>query len=398
MIRISIPYLITVAAAALLLIIGHSVMTPGMIKFQNAPNEVAKAKVERVIEKAETNYDFLDDFDEENESVPLTPGSKIIFEAKVLDGTRKGQIIRAEQTFSPLLIDRSKEIEKGNKIILFNNEMGWFFGGYLRTNKLLGLGILFVFCVLLFGGKKGFNTIISLGFTCSAIFAVFIPSILSGKNIYLMSILVCVYTMIMVPLIVIGYNKKALASILGCVGGVITAGIIALVMDKLLFLKGIIDEHSRYLVNLPGDIQFNLRAIIFAGIIIGAMGAVMDVSISIASSLWEIKEKAENIKFKELLKSGITIGRDIMGTMADTLILAYIGCSLTVVILLSIYSSSLFGLFNSEMIAVEILQALAGSFGILFAMPLTALFSSFIYLGKPREDSGSFSQDQNRHQ
>jgi len=398
MIRISIPYLITVAAAALLLIIGHSVMTPGMIKFQNAPNEVAKAKVERVIEKAETNYDFLDDFDEENESVPLTPGSKIIFEAKVLDGTRKGQIIRAEQTFSPLLIDRSKEIEKGNKIILFNNEMGWFFGGYLRTNKLLGLGILFVFCVLLFGGKKGFNTIISLGFTCSAIFAVFIPSILSGKNIYLMSILVCVYTMIMVPLIVIGYNKKALASILGCVGGVITAGIIALVMDKLLFLTGIIDEHSRYLVNLPGDIQFNLRAIIFAGIIIGAMGAVMDVSISIASSLWEIKEKAENIKFKELLKSGITIGRDIMGTMADTLILAYIGCSLTVVILLSIYSSSLFGLFNSEMIAVEILQALAGSFGILFAMPLTALFSSFIYLGKPREDSGSFSQDQNRHQ
>jgi len=395
MIRISIPYLITIAAAVLLLVVGHSIMTPGMIKFQNAVNEVVKAKVERVIEKVETNYDFLDDFDEEYETVPLTPGTKIIFEAKALDGARKGQTITAEQTFSPLLIDRSKEIEIGNKVVLFNNEMGWYFGGYLRTNKLLGLGIIFIFCVLLFGGKKGFNTIVSLSFTCSAIFAVFIPSILSGKNIYIMSILVCVYTMAMVPLIVIGYNKKALASILGCVGGVVVAGFIALVMDKLLFFTGIIDEHSRYLVNLPGDIQINLRAIIFAGIIIGAMGAVMDVSISIASSLWEIKEKAEKIKFKELLKSGITIGRDIMGTMADTLILAYIGCSLTVVILLSIYSSSLFGLFNSEMIAVEILQALAGSFGILFAMPLTALFCAFIYLGKPREDSGSVSQDQN---
>ncbi|MCL2210435.1 MAG: YibE/F family protein [Treponema sp.] len=395
MIRISIPYLITIAAAVALLIIGHNTMTPGMINFQNTPNEVAKAKVERVIEKIEANYDFLDDFDEEYETVPMTGGRKIIFEAKVLDGMRKGQTITAEQTFSPLLIDRSKEIEKGNKVILFHNEIGWFFGGYLRTNKLLGLGIIFIFCVLLFGGKKGFNTIVSLTFTCSAIFAVFIPAILSGKNIYIMSILVCVFTIIMVPLIVIGYNKKSLASILGCVAGVMVAGIIALVMDKLLFFTGITDEHSRYLVNLPGDIQLDLKAIIFAGIIIGAMGAVMDVSISISSSLWEIKEKAENIKFKELLKSGITIGRDIMGTMADTLILAYIGCSLTVVILLSIYSGSLFGLFNSEMIAVEILQALAGSFGILFAMPLTALFSAFIYLGKPRGDSGSVSQDQN---
>jgi len=396
MIRISIPYIITIAAAVALLIIGNGIMTPGMIKFQNNPNEVVKAKVEKVFEKVETNYDFLDDFDDEIETVPLSPGIKIMFEAKVLNGARKGQTITAEQTFSPILIDRSKEIEKGNKVILFNNEMGWFFGGYLRTNRLLGLGIIFIFCVLLFGGKKGFNTIVSLSFTCSAIFAVFIPSILSGKNIYLMSILICVYTMVMVPLIVIGYNKKSLASILGCVGGVMVAGIIALVMDKLLFFTGIIDEHSRYLVNLPGEIQINLRAVIFAGIIIGAMGAVMDVSISIASSLWEIKEKAKNINFRELLKSGITIGRDIMGTMADTLILAYIGCSLTIVILLSIYSSSLFGLFNSEMIASEILQALAGSFGILFAMPLTALFSSIIYLRKPNEDSGSISQDQNQ--
>jgi len=395
MIRISIPYLITITVAVALLVIGHNLMSSDMINFQNAPNEVAKGKVERIIEEVETNFDFLDNFDEENESVPMAGGSKIIFEARVLDGLRKGQTIIAEQTFSPLIIDRTKEIEEGNKVILFSNEMGWFFGGYLRTNKLLGLGIIFIFCVLLFGGKKGFNTILSLGFTCSAIFAVFIPAILSGKNIYIMSILVCTYTMIMVPLIVIGYNKKSLASILGCVGGVMIAGIIALIMDKLLFLTGIIDEHSRYLINLPGDIQLNLRAIIFAGIIIGAMGAVMDVAISIASSLWEIKEKAASIKFKELLKSGITIGRDIMGTMADTLILAYIGCSLTIVILLSIYSSSLFGLFNSEMIAVEILQALAGSFGILFAMPLTALFSASIYLRKPREDSGSVSQDQN---
>jgi uncharacterized membrane protein len=151
-------------------------------------------------------------------------------------------------------------------------------------------------------------------------------------------------------------------------------------MDKVLFLTGIVDEHSRYLSNLPLETPINLRAIIFAGIIIGAMGAIMDVAMSISSALWEVKEKAGKIKFETLFRSGLTIGRDIMGSMANTLILAYIGTSLSVVLLLSVYSDSLSSLFNMEMIAVEILQALAGSFGILFAMPLTAFFCAKIYL------------------
>jgi len=158
-------------------------------------------------------------------------------------------------------------------------------------------------------------------------------------------------------------------------------------MDSALHLTGIVDDQSRYLINLPGDLKLNLKAIIFAGIIIGAMGAIMDVAVSLASSLWEIKEQVKSISFKELFRSGVTIGRDIMGSMADTLILAYIGSSLTVVLILTIFSGSLLGLFNSEMIAVEILQALAGSIGILFAMPLTAFFSSIIYLRKKDDKS-----------
>jgi uncharacterized membrane protein len=106
----------------------------------------------------------------------------------------------------------------------------------------------------------------------------------------------------------------------------------------------------------------------------------MDVAMSISSSLWEIKEKAGRINFETLFRSGLTIGRDIMGTMANTLILAYIGSSLSVVLILSVYSNSLMNLFNMEMIVVEILQALAGSLGILFAMPLTAVICSAVFL------------------
>ena len=381
MIRISIPYLITIFVSVLLLVVGHNFAVKGMYKFQNNDNETVKAKVQSVLGKVTPNYDFLDDLDEaELESFLMVQGEKIVFIAKVSEGKRKGAVITAEQTFSPLLRDNSKEVEKGDSVLLINNEMGWYFGGYIRINSLIILGIIFVLCLLLFGGRKGFNTILSLGFTCTAVFAVFIPSILSGKNIYVMSLLICAYVTSLVPLIVMGYNRKSLAAITGCAAGVVISGIITLIMNRTLHLTGIVDEHSRYLVNLPGDISLNLSAIIFAGIIIGAMGAIMDVSISISSALWEIKENARNIRFKELLKSGMNIGRDIMGTMADTLILAYIGSSLTLVLLLSVYSSSPLSLFNSEMLAVEILQALAGSLGILFAMPLTALFCSFIYL------------------
>jgi uncharacterized membrane protein len=157
-------------------------------------------------------------------------------------------------------------------------------------------------------------------------------------------------------------------------------GIITVIMDKVLFLTGIVDENSRYLANLPLETSIDLRAIVFSGIIIGAMGAIMDVSMSISSSLWELKEKAGNITFEALFRSGLTIGRDIMGSMANTLILAYIGTSLSVVLILSVYSDSLVTLFNMEMITLEILQALAGSFGILLAMPLTAFFCATIYL------------------
>ncbi|MCL2229632.1 MAG: YibE/F family protein [Treponema sp.] len=371
MIRISIPYLITIFFSILILVIGHNLaISGGISSIHNTKNEIVRAKVIKIVEEITPEYDEL--------MGSMMPGKKIIFEALVTGGNKKGDVLKAEQNFSSLSKNRLREVKAGDSVLLINNFISWNFEGFYRVNWLVILGILFVICLISFGGKKGFNTVLSLVLTCISVFAVFIPAILSGKNIYLMSILVCIYNIVTTPLIIMGYNKKSFSAIAGCMAGVMLSGLIAIVMDRLMSLTGI-NEHSRYLVSLPGDIDLNLNAIIFSGIIIGAMGAVMDVSSSLASALWEVKEKAKDITFKELFKSGINIGKDIMGTMADTLILAYIGSSLTAVLLLSMISQSFLGLFNSELIAVEILQALAGSFGILFAMPLTALFCSVIY-------------------
>jgi len=384
--RISIPYLLTVIVSVLLIIIGHSIAAKGLLTFQDSSWEIVNARVQKIVERIEPGdrLDFIDDFDyfDDYDDLLSVMGVKIIFEARITNGVRRGEIVLAEQSFSPLLQDRSKEVARGNSISLINTDMGWFFNGYILINKLIVLGVIFTLCILFFGGKKGFNTILSLGLTCAAVFAVFIPSILTGKNIYLMAVLVCVYTTPMTLLLVIGFNQKSLAAMIGCMSGIVVTGIITLVMDKVLFLTGIVDEHSRYLANLPLDVPINLKAIVFAGIIIGAMGAIMDVAMSISSSMWEIKEKAVKIDFNSLFRSGINIGRDILGSMANTLVLAYIGTSLSIVLLLSIYSNSLYELLNREMIVVEILQALAGIFGILSAMPLTAFICAAFYLKK----------------
>ncbi len=137
-------------------------------------------------------------------------------------------------------------------------------------------------------------------------------------------------------------------------------------MTKVLALTGVVDESSYSLTTVNPDHPIDLLAIIFAAIIIGAMGAVMDVAMSLSSSLHELKLKVMSISPKELFKSGMVIGRDMMGTMANTLVLAYIGSSLTVTVLIVIYNSSMTELLNKERIVVEILQALVGSIGILF--------------------------------
>lgn len=224
-----------------------------------------------------------------------------------------------------------------------------------------------------------------------AVFLVFIPSVLSGYNIYLSSILICAYVILMTLAIVGGFNKKSAAAALGCFSGVLISGALTLMMGGILHINGMTDEHSFYLFNVNPTNPIDLKGVVFAAIIIGAMGAIMDVSISIASSLWELFEQVENPTAGQLIRSGFAIGRDMMGTMSNTLILAYIGSSLSLVLLLMAYSPPLLSLLNREMIVSELLQTLVGGVGILCTIPMTSFICSMMYtrrhIKKQKEES-----------
>lgn len=329
----------------------------------------------------------VDDVSEETiDSGYETFSSKTIsFTARITNGDQKGTVTNARQYMDDMVAVDAKVVEQGDKILMSSliardgDGKEWTFVEYDRSGVLLMLLISFFLLIILFGRKKGLNTIISLVFTCLSIFMVFVPSILKGNNIYLSSIIVSIFIIFMSLLLINGADKKTLCAIVGNLGGLMIAGILAYLISKILNLTGITDDDTMFLLMLETEKPIDLIAVLWSSIVIGSLGAVMDVSMSIASALNELSENMVEKNFKTMLKSGLNIGQDAIGTMTNTLILAYIGSSLAVVLLLVANYNDTLLLFNLEMIVFEIIQAIIGSMGILFAIPITSVFAAYVY-------------------
>ena len=374
-------YLVTIVLAVLYLAAGHYFAVQGLSFFkEKSPTDVVEARVVKLL--------------------PAAAGAKfeqIRFEAELLSGRQEGvKVTAAQNKAGSFAVGR--DVAVGDKVLLLpgrSSQGEWSYAEHLRSNVLMWLFAVFALSIIAFGRMQGVNTLISLIFCCLSIFAVFVPAILSGKNVYCWTILTCAFIVVTNLLLVNGISRKTVATILGCIGGLVIAALISASADSFLQLTGLVDEDSMYLLFLnPADpvdlkaIIFSaiiigaLGAIIFSAIIIGALGAIMDVAMDIASALNELAATTAEPTRKMLLQAGNNIGRDILGMMSNTLILAYIGGSLTIVLLFFAYNHSLLYLLNKEMVVVEILQAVIGSFGILFTIPFTSFICSRLYVKK----------------
>ena len=370
-------YILTVFLSCLLLWLGWMSVKNDAHLFQNTSGSDSEEALCRVLEITD------DDQTISNLGDMYYLEQRIEFDAEILRGPRKGEIISAEQLIDNVSTLGVQPVEVGDKLFVYSPADGtdgvWSAGAFYRSGQVALLLGFFCLALLLFGQKKGFNTMLSLAFTCGAVFLVFVPSILAGRNPYLWSCLICLYIIGMTLALVSGFSCKSLASALGCSGGVLVAGLMTVLCSHTMKLTGFLDDDSLYVYLMNPDQPIDLKAIIFAANIIGALGATMDVAMSLSSSLHELSEQAPNISFTEMFRSGIRIGQDIMGTMANTLVLAYIGSSLSTVLLFVSYQASLLQLLNRELIIVELLQALSGSIGILFTIPISAFVSSVLY-------------------
>ncbi|ABW19588.1 YibE/F family protein [Alkaliphilus oremlandii OhILAs] len=269
-------------------------------------------------------------------------------------------------------------VEPGDKILATiemsdEGNLEAYISEHLRSPYIYIVIGIFVALILIIGRMKGLKTVITLMLTILLVIKGLLPGLLAGYNPILLTILIAFVITLVTILAVSGINKKSFAAIIGILGGVFVAGLIAYLVGTEIKLTGLSSDEAVMLMYIPQGIAFDFRGLLFAGIIISAIGAIMDVGVSVASAMEEVRNVDPNISTKALIMSGMNVGKDAMGTMANTLILAYTGSSIPMLLLFTAYGEDFTKIINLDMIATEIIGALAGSIGLVLCIPLTAV-------------------------
>lgn len=311
-----------------------------------------------------------------------TEGRRIgqqLLEVKVLTGEHKGAVLEAANFLSAYA---NVDAKVGTKVIvrLDVDEQGELYvvsvPAYNRAPVMLGLALIFAALLVIIGRKKGVMALVGLVYTLACIWFIQVPMILRGAGPVLVSIIIVALTTAASLLFLTGLSRKTLCAVLGCVCGVGVAGIFAAVSGSISQLNGFNLPEAEDLVLRATQDTVRISGLLVSGILVASLGAVMDVAMSISSSCWELRQLNPGLPKAALFRSGMNIGRDAMGTMANTLILAFAGASLNTLLLFRIYGYPAIQLFNSDAIAVELIRGLAGSIGIILTVPLVAALSA----------------------
>lgn len=248
-----------------------------------------------------------------------------------------------------------------------------------REAALVIVVLLFMLATVLVGGKTGAKSLVGLVITVACIFCILIPLLLKGMPTLLTVFITCAYVAVVSFVILGGVKKKTVCAICGTVAGIAIALLFGLFAQCITRVNGLRVSDVEPLLQLrQTGTPIGLRGLLVGGITISALGAVMDVAMSLASSMSEIKDVDSSIERKALFKSGMNIGRDMVGTMTNTLILAFIGSSFVLIIYLYSLGLQPHMLFSSAYLAIEVISGVASSIGVILSVPITALISSII--------------------
>ncbi len=321
--------------------------------------------------------------------VPNSTGNNNISDkvkVKIISGKHKGQVLTVDNLIDNKDNDKnsieSYNVHKGDEMFLeyqgdnYGNIENPSIYDFIRYKYLAVIAFIFIALLIAIGGKKGIKSLLTLLFTVIAIVKILIPLILKGVNPELPTILICIILLTINFLIVSGFNKKSFSAILGTTLGLSTSAILLFISGNILRITGINDEDVQTLSTIVIGSTLNFKGIFFTCVMLGSLGAIMDIGITISSTMYEIKNNNPSISEKELIKSGMNVGKDIMGTMTNTLILAYIGSSLIVLLILLSYNMSFIEIINQDIVASEVLKALIGGISIILTIPCTVFITA----------------------
>lgn len=247
---------------------------------------------------------------------------------------------------------------------------------YDRSPIIYIIIIFFLIILCIIGGKQGINSAIALIFTFICIVFLFLPMIYRGISPIFAAIIVSVLTTIVTMYLIGGISSKTFTSIIGTVLGVIISGFFALIFGHLTKISGYNVSDIDQLSYVGQMTNINIGELMYAGILISSLGAIMDVAMSVSSTINEIFYRNPELSSKELFKSGINVGKDMMGTMSNTLILAFTGGSLNTLVFMYAYNYPAIQIMNMYSIGIEIIQGIAATLGVVLTVPIVSLISA----------------------
>jgi len=252
-----------------------------------------------------------------------------------------------------------------------------YIGDYVRTRPLLWIAVLFVALVALMGGMRGLRSLVGTAFSLLVIFTFVVPQIISGQDPLTVSLIGSLLLLTFSTYVTYGWTAKAHAAVAGMTVSLFVTAILAINFVDWTRLSGLGADESMYLVMQPGA-HINLHGLVLGGIIIGSLGVLDDICVSQASAVHELAAANRDLDWLELFLRSLNIGRDHISAMVNTLLLAYAGASMPLLLVFALYQEPLLRRLSREAVSEEIVRTLAGSIGLILAVPITSLMASLL--------------------
>lgn len=298
----------------------------------------------------------------------------------ITKGEKEGEEVEIEVGTIPQT--QNITYSRGNKVLINSyedmdgNEV-FYITDIIRTDMLLILFIIFILLATIVGKKKGFFSLLAMAISFVIIFLFLLPQIANGKDPVLIAILT---SLIIIPITFYlshGLEKKTTISILGTLIALVITGILSIVFVNLTKLSGGATEEALFLQGISGK-EYNLKGLLLAGIIIGTLGIMDDITISQTSIVYQLFDLKKDITTKELFKRSMELGKDHIASMINTLVLVYTGASMPLLLLFMNESRTFGEVINLEPVATEIVRTLVGSIGLILAVPITTYLACLV--------------------
>lgn len=248
---------------------------------------------------------------------------------------------------------------------------------YYRLDGELLLALAFAVFLVVFARGVGLRSVFSFAITILVLWKILVPLFLKGHNpIFVGLVAVAIMTFVILAL-VYGFDKKLLSSFCGAMSGIVFAMVLSIICTSSFHIHGAVMVNSEALL-YSGFQDLNLTQIFMASICVGASGSVMDLSVDITSAVSEVVRNCPGISRKEAIKSGLTVARAAMGTMTTTLLLAYSGTCIATLMTFMAQGTPVYNILNNNIVAAEIINTIAGSFGLAMTAPLTAVIAGTV--------------------